>query len=520
MARTKKFIIVIVLFFLIFNLLYAFFQSKNFVDLSSTSKESVNKTPSDNSSMYTQVDILSEELFFTPIPQPQEQPLVFFTPSVESSTQSQNTQCVVRGCANEICMDASADYNPPSKCELKPEYTCLQPTFATCQLQPNNKCGWTYKANHPICMENIKYDTDTVKVIEVRYFPNGPGASTYHPDTLSAQLRNFLKDASSPKKYANANRKNFIEVDVVDVINVNSVRPQNDFWFEAYEQILEDFSLCDRIVNEEIDQIWLWVDPRPGYDPNGKGLEYAISSKHIMGSSGTGTAFGGRPPEPFCGGLRSFVVMGFDMSRTFDYAVHSYGHFLESLVINFQTFDLFWYRFAGGTIFPYYRSQRCGDVHFPPNAQIDYEYATSALSVNTFCEDWNPNGTGVTKLTNCTAWGCSQEGYLRWWMQNFPFKETLIYNSKIIPPWWDLVDNIDQKVNHYYNSTQFHFNRDLIDESASLDPSICNCQNGADQFGNPVNTTVCGFTLIGADLNCYRCFYSGWSVVGQSQCNP
>lgn len=50
-----------------------------------------------------------------------------------------------------------------------------------------------------------------------------------------------------------------------------------------------------------------------------------------------------------------------------------------------------------------------GNVHLPPNAMQDYDYS-------------NPIPAGIQGFSThgCELWGCSQQGYLEWWMQQMP----------------------------------------------------------------------------------------------------
>lgn len=49
---------------------------------------------------------------------------------------------------------------------------------------------------------DTRFGTRKLRVIEVRYFPRG-SSYIYHPDTLSSELQQLIKDASSFQKYKN-----------------------------------------------------------------------------------------------------------------------------------------------------------------------------------------------------------------------------------------------------------------------------------------------------------------------------
>lgn len=369
----------------------------------------------------------------------------------------QEGQCKVTGCNNELCVDKNINESF-SNCKPDAKYQCLKTPFAVCKINAQNKCAWEYSSQYKYCSANSK-PVETLRVIEVRYFPYGPGASVYNPDNLSVDLINYIKDASTPQKFANTSGHNYVDVTVVDRININTARPNIDNnWYTTYKKILSDNNLCTRIKKDDLDQVWLWVDPRTGYD-TGPGLEYVVSNKYLK----TGTTYISVPPEPFCNGEVDFIFMGFDMSRTADQALHSTAHLMEGLISNLQEIELFWNRFTGDGTSTFTRTLRCGNVHFPPNATGDYQYYNTNY-VNSACEDWNPDSTGTTQYFNCSKWNCTHEGYLKWWFQNFPaYGNTILYKNKQLPAWWDFFVNLTEKIEYYYTHTEFFLNRELLD---------------------------------------------------------
>jgi hypothetical protein len=155
--------------------------------------------------------------------------------------------------------------------------------------------------------------------------------------------------------------------------------------------------------------------------------------------------------------------MGFDTTRTVDLALHSYGHYLEGLFGNLLTVELFWYRYGGNNAAGFPRSVRCGNVHFPPNANIDYQYNSGQNVQNNFCDDWNPTGSGQTQTVACNKWGCDEKGYMVWWMQRMPgYANTLTYQDKKMPSWWDFVGEMDDRIEYYRNNSDFFFNHGFI----------------------------------------------------------
>jgi len=306
-----------------------------------------------------------------------------------------------------------------------------------------------------LALENTTYPRK-IRVIEVRFFPAGDNY-IYHPDTLSAQLQTNLKENSKFHGYSNPSSIASSEIEVVQVINHQFKRPSGGGdWQESYKQILQQDNLCQLIKDQNIDQLWVWADPRTGFDES-PGMEYVISSNSFRNSVQPVTL----PSTPFCNGERGFTFFEFDFSRTVDNAVHSYGHYLEGLIGNLQSGELFWNQYSGlnSTL----RSERCGNVHFPPNGRNDYDYSNASY-VRSSCESWNPAVNGTKIRMNCTRWGCTQGGYLKWWMQNMPNQgNTLMYQGKKLPNWFDFITDIDSTISTYKNNNTYYLNQAFLD---------------------------------------------------------
>lgn len=296
-----------------------------------------------------------------------------------------------------------------------------------------------------------------IRVLELKYYPAGNNF-VYDPNVLSQNLRNLLETSSSFHKYQNANATATVNVNVVESTDIQGSRPSgNGDWEQSYQQILSDNNLCQKIHDMDIDQVWVWADPRTGFDTS-PGMEYVISSNKFRNLVQPATI----PSQPFCNGQDSFVFFEFDFSRTADLALHSYGHYMEGLIGNIQGGDLFWLQYSGDNGQTYARSARCGNVHFPPNGRYDYDYSNTSR-VNSYCESWNPQGTGTKKRFNCTEWGCTQEGYLKWWMQNMPnANNTLTYSSKTLPNWWDFQVDFDDMMNAYVADGTYYMNQAFL----------------------------------------------------------
>jgi hypothetical protein len=319
-----------------------------------------------------------------------------------------------------------------------------------------------------------------MKVIEIRYFPKGESDVVYHPDTLSGQLQDALKEASRFRGYQDNSSPPSIQVEVVKVYDRYKPRPSGNNWYTVYNEILAEDSICQQIKDLDVDQVWMWVDPRPGYDAN-PGVESAISSPYFRSQS----KYAVTPFYPFCNAESSFVFMGFDTSRTYDLALHSFGHYMEGLLEHIQSKDLYWNRFSGSDNGEYPRTAGCGNVHFPPNGTSDYDYDNTAIAL-TSCEDWNPDVTGQKIAYSCSRWGCTQGGYLTWWMQNMPnMNNSLTYQGKKIPNWWDFVVDFDETITRYAQQKNIYFiDQDYLDSHPNIPTPM------PSQTATPVITTL------------------------------
>ncbi len=62
--------------------------------------------------------------------------------------------CEVSGCSSQLCISSeeAAAGGGVSTCEFRAEYACYRE--ATCEPQPNGKCGWTQSAQLKQCLAN------------------------------------------------------------------------------------------------------------------------------------------------------------------------------------------------------------------------------------------------------------------------------------------------------------------------------------------------------------------------------
>jgi hypothetical protein len=75
------------------------------------------------------------------------------TPSPDTPYLSSNG-CAVSGCSGQLCISEEEARNGGgvSTCEFRSEYACYRE--ASCEPQPNGKCGWTQTAELAQCLAN------------------------------------------------------------------------------------------------------------------------------------------------------------------------------------------------------------------------------------------------------------------------------------------------------------------------------------------------------------------------------
>lgn len=249
---------------------------------------------------------------------------------------------------------------------------------------------------------------DSIRAVQVYSEPNcGAGSETkvlnlffipeninpiYNPHDLTNRIIPTMREYSHTK----------VNFRVVDEITVNRSTTKKADGRMDYNALVSEFDICRKLNSDEIDEVWVWVN---GAD--GAGWEWIISGSYNY-------------PETMNSCGKDLVIMGFDYTRSYDLALHSFGHRMEVLAkannyseyIAWDTRDDDYNTPYGSTIPLETGVVGCGNVHFPPNAQSHYDYSNSG-QVQSSC-------TGVTQTISCTAWGCNQEGFMKWWFSYIP----------------------------------------------------------------------------------------------------
>ncbi len=193
-----------------------------------------------------------------------------------------------------------------------------------------------------------------------------------------------------------------------------------------YQAILTGLHVLPRIVNHEIDEVWLM------------GFPYAGFYKSTM--CGVKAFWCNSQPQVWSAGCnRRFVVMGFNYERGVGEMVHAFGHRCESILA--QTFSKTRGKDNHFAQFCLYDKvapgeAQMGNIHFTPNSDKDYDYKNQR-KVQSNCYDWYnfPAFKNDIRLVNAEEWGNGDMRLLhKWWLKHLP--KTAGRINGIANNWW------------------------------------------------------------------------------------
>jgi hypothetical protein len=263
------------------------------------------------------------------------------------------------------------------------------------------------------------------KVLVIIYDTHLNSSYPYNdPAVLTSQLSNLLELASAERKYDNnySHHTPNIRINIADTIIYNTPSPlipnQSGSGAADYNKIINDNNLCNRLNNNEFDEVWLWADRTGGYWE----AIMAGPAAQIFDTNG------GPIIRQDCN--KAMHIMGFNYEVAVDQALHSYGHRIENTLARFWDGKHKHNALPGDTYYSFaghfYSTSSTnlgyvGNVHFPPNATAHYDY-NNFQNQETFIRGWNPQHNIPKSTTNCNAWNCNHGNYLVMWMQNIPGK--------------------------------------------------------------------------------------------------
>ncbi|WKZ31154.1 MAG: hypothetical protein QY318_00055 [Candidatus Dojkabacteria bacterium] len=199
-----------------------------------------------------------------------------------------------------------------------------------------------------------------------------------------------------------------------------------------YTTIMNNNDVCSKVNSGQIDEVWVWGGPYFGYyesrlvGPN-SGFWYNSSPVYL----------------PACGQL--VPVMGFNYERGLDAALHSFGHRMESTMTQVyggwsqNNISTRWAKF-GLVDFqsPDYNYSGCGSIHYPSNADSEYDYNDTSnipSTCNSYVNFPNSGEPGQAIPLSCSSWGCSELGFLGWWFSHIP-RRSGVGSDGVLMNWW------------------------------------------------------------------------------------
>jgi len=149
---------------------------------------------------------------------------------------------------------------------------------------------------------------------------------------------------------------------------------------------------------------------------------------------------------------RNFAIMGFNYERWIGEMLEDFGHRAENHMTrvygswnayppqhNWDRFTLIDKNIVDHNLY----TAGCGNVHYAPNSQSDYEWGSYTYVWST-CDDWLynwPNLQGTKKRVNCAEWGYGDiRAHHKWWLTHFPHKPGINADGKQNNWWKYLVD--------------------------------------------------------------------------------
>ena len=207
-----------------------------------------------------------------------------------------------------------------------------------------------------------------------------------------------------------------------------------------YLDLLRTVDFMSKAQLNLADELWLFGFPYAGYYESAMG--------------GRGAFWCNTPPIDGTQHIpRRFVVMGFNYERDVGCMLEDLGHRAESIMEevfrNTSASANLWRQFTR-----YDQTSpgqaACGNVHFAPNSDRDYDWGNRGM-VRSTCDDWlqYPALSGKSRLVNCAEWG---NGDMRahhiWWMQRFPHSDGTT-PAGIRNNWWSYIhlDHLDSITN-------------------------------------------------------------------------
>ncbi|MDZ7294439.1 MAG: T9SS type A sorting domain-containing protein [candidate division KSB1 bacterium] len=192
-----------------------------------------------------------------------------------------------------------------------------------------------------------------------------------------------------------------------------------------------DYHHFDQKRNEgRITEVWVYTFPFGG-----------MWESQLIGP---GAFWYNSPPMNHPGLRRLLPVMGWNYERGIAEALESYGHRSESALAH--TYGRWDPNASSPNNWEIYTTidkikpgqAHVGNIHYPPNGMSDYDFGNHRY-VTTYADNWKryPILLDQTRVINCSEWGCSHLGYMRWWYSHLP--RFVGVTDGILNNWWHYI---------------------------------------------------------------------------------
>jgi hypothetical protein len=309
----------------------------------------------------------------------------------------------------------------------------------------------------------------TMNVLVLKYFPltsdgqnidiavTGDVGDTYasvrqRSIDVTNNLTVVLPNATRYRGYADASAPPSLSYRVVatnEFTQAVPLSPRPDIpRYPDYYGVLASNDVCAFVDTAGVQEVWLWAYQGPPRADGHASLE--ASESKMSGPFGDISNSQRFNDLPLC--QHTYRVYTFNYGRGTAEAMEGWGHQMEAelAAIDPTLFRTLWQ----GPAHPQTEgvSGRCGSVHNPPNARVEYDRG-NPIPTDSDCLAWNPDGLGPLTAISCANWGCADVSdgnnatlnYMIWNWQNLPGQRNgKVYRGQLLRNWWDVHGDFDR----------------------------------------------------------------------------
>lgn len=208
-----------------------------------------------------------------------------------------------------------------------------------------------------------------------------------------------------------------------------------------YKKILDDYDVCEKRNNGEIDELWIWGGPYFGF------YGATLAGPNLFG-------YGSDPIyDTVC--TKQLPIMGFNYDSDSAEMLKRLGYRAQAVLTkaygswekgkdnqNWNKYTIADKDWSGRGV--------CGYVNYPPNAESESQYDNQRF-VDSTCDNWfnYPDLSGTKQSVNCSTWGCNNYGFQKWWLNHLPRFDGI--TSDNLNNWWRYILNYDEAVDYWSN---------------------------------------------------------------------